>query len=200
MSAGSICFLVCEIANGACFSNESGIIWCQQPRGGFRLWIYLFIFNSFFFWALAQFSWRRSQSGKPCIRLVVCITLMPRNELLCPKCEYSHPKMMPAQDGRFTFWARNWSFLFIVEIWLGGRIGWGQLLDISVLSVQIASSFPLLGKLFHLCLLWTLLHMASEFFNPVCSVSLFPIIYWQKCLVFICCIISFAPQCLLDTS
>lgn len=125
---------------------------------------------------------------------------MPRNELLCPKCEYSHPKMMPAQDGRFTFWARNWSFLFIVEIWLGGRIGWGQLLDISVLSVQIASSFPLLGELFHLCLLWALLHMASEFFNPVCSVSLFPIIYWQKCLVFICCIISFAPQCLLDTS
>lgn len=107
---------------------------------------------------------------------------------------------MPAQDGRFTFGARNGTFLFIVEIWLGGRTSWEQLLDISVLSVQIASSFPLLGKLFCLCLLWALLHMASEFFNPVCSVSLFPVIYWHKYLVFFRCIISFAPQCLLDTS
>lgn len=102
-------------------------------------------------------------------------------------------------------WARNGTFLFIVWIWLWGRTSWEQLLDISVLSVQIASSFPLLGKLFHLCLLWTLLHTASKFLNPVCLVSLFPLIYWQKYLLvvfffFLLVIISFASWRFLDTS
>lgn len=52
----------------------------------FRIWFL------FFFWALAQFSWRRLGSGKSCISLVVCITLIPRNGLLHPNMNILTPK------------------------------------------------------------------------------------------------------------